>query len=147
MTNIITPEGLELVKYFEGLRQKAYRCPAGVWTIGYGHTKGVKPGDVCLKKEAEEWLEQDLQEAETCVRKRVRVPLNDNQYSALCSFVFNFGCGAFHNSTLLKKLNLGDYLGAANEFERWVYADGKRLNGLTRRREAERRLFMKGMKA
>lgn len=132
----------EIVKEFEGLRLEAYKCPADAWTIGYGHTLGVIPGDVITEKEAEILLAEDLEDAESAVNEYVKVKLNQNQFDALVSFVYNLGAGNFKSSTLLRKLNAGDYLGAANEFKRWNKAGGKVLNGLVRRRAAECNLFI-----
>jgi lysozyme len=136
----------EIIKQFEGLRLEAYKCPADVWTIGYGHTNKVKPGDAITEGEADILLALDVQEAERAVSSYVDVDINQNQFDALVSFVYNLGAGNFKSSTLLKKLNQGDYLGAANEFQRWNKAGGKVLRGLVRRREAEANLFI-GVKA
>ena len=136
----------EIIKEFEGLRLEAYKCPADVWTIGYGHTNKVKQGDAITTGEAEVLLALDVQEAERAVNAYVDVDINQNQFDALVSFVYNLGAGNFKSSTLLRKLNQGDYLGAANEFERWNKAGGKVLNGLVRRRKAESNLFI-GVKA
>lgn len=139
----INDAGLKLVKEFEGYKDRAYLCPANVWTIGYGHTKGVRQGDRCTQLQATEWLIDDLEEASSMVRIYVMNDLNSNQYSALVSFVFNVGSGAFRRSTMLRKLNAGDYKGAAAQFERWNKGGGKVLAGLTRRRAAERDLFLR----
>jgi lysozyme len=136
----------EIIKQFEGLRLEAYKCPADVWTIGYGHTNKVKQGDVITEGEADILLALDVQEAERAVSSYVDVDINQNQFDALVSFVYNLGAGNFKSSTLLKKLNQGDYLGAANEFHRWNKAGGKVLRGLVLRREAEANLFI-GVKA
>ena len=135
-------KGIQLIKSFEGLRLHAYQCQAGVWTIGYGHTKGVKKGDMITELKAETLLVIDLQNSEYTVNKLVKAPLNQNQFDSLVSFVFNVGSGNFQKSTLLKKLNKKDYAGAANEFQKWIYANKKVSNGLKRRREAEKRLFL-----
>ncbi|WP_417764674.1 lysozyme [Shewanella chilikensis] len=132
----------EIIKEFEGLRLEAYKCPADVWTIGYGHTRAVVPGDVITEKEAEDFLSEDVEDAEDAVNAYVDVKLNQNQFDALVSFVYNLGAGNFRSSTLLRKLNAGDYLGAANEFKRWNKSGGVTLNGLVRRREAEANLFI-----
>lgn len=132
----------DIVKEFEGLRLETYKCPAGVWTIGYGHTRGVIPGDVITEAEAEALLAEDLEDSEDAVRAFVNVELNQNQFDALVSFVYNLGSGNFNSSTLLRKLNNGDYLGAANEFNRWNKAGGVVLSGLVRRRNAEANLFI-----
>lgn len=136
--------GLALIKRFEGFAAKAYLCPAGVWTIGYGHTKGVKAGDTCTEAEAEQFLRDDAGSAERPVKSLVRVPLNQNQFDALVSFTFNLGGGNLASSTLLRKLNSADYIGAALEFPRWNKAGGKVLQGLVRRRKAEADLFTGG---
>ena len=137
----INEAGLNLIKDFEGCRLKAYLCPAGVWTIGYGHTQGVKPDMVINQLQAERFLRQDLKRFEDAVTSLVKVPITPNQFSALVSFAYNVGTGALYDSTLLRKLNKKDYKGAANEFLRWNKAGGKVLPGLTRRRLAEKDLF------
>ena len=133
--------GLDIVKEAEGLRLSAYLCPAGIPTIGYGHTKGVKLGDTCTKEQAEKWLENDFFTAKQEVKAVVKVPLKENQLDALTSFVFNLGVRKLIQSTLLKKLNAGDYSGAAAEFDKWVFAGKVKLNGLIKRRAKERKLF------
>ena len=133
--------GLDIVKEAEGLRLSAYLCPAGIPTIGYGHTKGVKLGDTCTKEQAEKWLENDFFMAKQDVKAVVKVPLKENQLDALASFVFNLGVRKLTQSTLLKKLNAGDYSGAAAEFDKWVFAGKVKLNGLIKRRAKERKLF------
>ena len=137
----IGEKGIELIKEFEGLKLTAYLDSVGVPTIGYGHTKGVKIGDRCTKEEAEAFLREDLKDAEACVNEHVTVPINQNEFDALVSFVFNFGCTKFRGSTLLRKLNNSDYDGASLEFARWNRAGGLELAGLTRRRAAEAELF------
>ncbi|MGC9309319.1 MAG: lysozyme [Candidatus Nanoarchaeia archaeon] len=137
----ISNTGLEMIKGFEGFREEAYRCPAGVWTIGYGTTGDVSQGDTITKSEAEARLRKDLESRERVVREYVDVNLSQQQYDALVSFVYNVGEEAFRNSTLLRKLNKGDYEGASQEFGRWVYANGQKLEGLERRRDIEARLF------
>ena len=136
--------GLDLIKSFEGLRLKAYKDPVGVWTIGYGHTKTATPGTVISEPEAEALLRNDLAEAQGAVERLVKQPLTDNEYAALVSFVFNLGSGNLSRSTLLRRLNVGDRKGAADQFLVWNKAGGKVLAGLTRRRQAERTLFMGG---
>jgi len=136
-------KGIELIKKYEGLKLKAYKCPAGVWTIGYGHTKNVKQGDVITEVQAEILLIYDLNDFENCIKKNVRIPLTQNQFDALVSFCFNVGCGNFLKSTLLKKLNEGKIAEAAKEFLKWNKADGKELAGLTKRRQEEMELFLK----
>lgn len=133
--------GIELLKQFEGLRLNAYRDSAGVLTIGYGSTTDVEPGDSITPEGAERLLREDLKNAERAVEQLVTVPLNANQHAALVSFVFNLGFGNLASSTLLKRLNAGDYQGAQQEFGRWIYANGKVMAGLERRRNAEAQLF------
>lgn len=139
----MTQEGIELIKSFEGLRLKAYKCPAGVWTIGYGHTKGVKEGDVITEEEAEDMLKKDVLNFEINVRGAVIPNLNDHQYDALTSFAYNVGLGNFRKSTLLRLINSGITAreDITNQFMRWVYAGGKKLTGLVRRRTAEAELY------
>lgn len=134
-------KGINLIKEFEGCRLKSYLCPAGVWTIGYGHTQGVKPDMVITQLDAERFLRQDLKRFEDAISTLVKVSLTPNQFSALVSFVYNVGINAFKNSTLLRKLNQKDYKGAANELLRWDKVNGKPLLGLTKRRIAEKDLF------
>ena len=138
---MIKVTGQDLVKFYEGLRLQAYLCPAGIPTIGYGHTKNVKLGMTCTQQQADEWLENDFFLAKTDVKAVVKVPLTWNQLDALASFVFNLGVRKLIQSTLLKKLNTGDYTGAAQEFDKWVYGGGVKLPGLIKRRAAERKLF------
>lgn len=137
----ISETGLALIRQFEGLRLSAYRCPAGIPTIGYGTTAGVKMGDTITKERAEELLREDVKRFEAQVLRLVKVPLTQGQFDALVSFVYNLGAGNLSNSTLLRLLNAGDYKGAAAQFDRWVYASGKKLSGLVKRRAAERALF------
>lgn len=145
----VNKAGLELIKEFEGWRSLAYPDPATggePWTIGYGHTSAagapdVKPGMVISKEEGLIILARDLEKYEAHVRRLVKVPLTANQHAALTSFIYNVGPGNLENSTLLKKLNAGDYAGAAGEFRKWNKAAGKAMAGLTRRRLAEAKLF------
>jgi lysozyme len=132
---------VDLVKQFEGYSATAYQCAGGKWTCGHGHTLAVNCETCCTAEQAEAWLKEDLAGAVKAVNALVHVPLTNNQREALYSFVFNVGLGNFSRSTLLKRLNAGDYSGAAAQFDRWAYADGKRLEGLARRRAAERALF------
>ena len=138
----INEAGLELIKDFEGLRLNAYRDAVGVWTIGYGHTSTAYPGQRITTAQATALLRQDVANFEQAVTQAVRVPITENQFAALVSFTYNVGSGALNSSTLLRKLNTGDTFGAANEFLRWNRAGGRVLAGLTRRREAERSLFL-----
>jgi len=133
--------GLALIRQFEGLRLRAYRDAVGVATIGYGTTRGVKMGQEISKERAEELLREDVARFDGHIEALVRVPLTQGQWDALSSFVYNLGPGALEKSTLLRLLNAGDYPGAAAQFDRWVYASGKKLSGLVKRRAAERALF------
>ncbi len=138
----IHPDGMALLRHFEGLRTKAYPCPAGVWTIGYGHTGGVKPRQTITQEEAEELLREDVERFVKGVRKAIEgTPLNAYRFSALVCFAFNVGMGAFEKSTLLKKIKEKDFDGARLQFFIWNKVNGKASAGLTRRRNAEAALF------
>jgi len=138
----ISEVGLDLIRDFEGRRLNAYQDAVGVWTIGYGHTRTAYPGQRITEAGAVALLRSDVATFERAVSQAVQVPLTDNQYAALVSFAFNVGSSALNSSTLLRRLNAGDYGGAANELLRWNRAGGRELYGLTRRREAERALFL-----
>lgn len=138
----ISTAGLELIKGHEGLRLKAYLDTGRVPTIGYGHTHNVKMGDTCTKEQAATWLGEDVFTAEQAVNRLVNVPLSQNQFDALVSFVYNVGSEAFAKSTMLRHLNHGDYSIAATQFDRWVYDNGRVINGLILRRADERALFL-----
>jgi lysozyme len=142
MSRIINTAGLDLIKHFEGLRLEAYQDSGGIWTIGYGHTRGVHEGMTCSQHQADAWLEADLSIAEAEVLRVVKVPLNDNQFAALTSFAFNER--GFALSTLVKKLNAGNYASVPDELKKWIYADHKIDPGLVKRRAAEAELFTKG---
>lgn len=134
--------GIDLIKKYEGFRSKKYLCPAGLPTIGYGHQ--IRPREkftTLTPEKAEMLLKDDLRGVEANVTRLVKVGLTDNQFSALASLVYNIGAGKFASSTMLKRLNMEDYAGAANEFDKWVYAGGKRLDGLIARRNSEQELF------
>lgn len=138
-----TPKAaIDLIKRWEGLRLKTYKCVAGRLTIGYGHTgPEAKDKAEITEAKAEELLMRDVANAEKEVLKLVKGELTDNELGALVSFVFNLGATAFSKSTLLKKLNSGSKKEAAQEFDKWVYADGKKQPGLIARRAEERKLF------
>jgi lysozyme len=138
----ISDQGLELIMQFEGCRLGAYKDAVGVWTIGVGHTKEVKPGDHITHDEAMRLLREDIVWVEECLNREIDVPLTQNQVDALGSWVFNLGCGALKHSTLRKKLLAGDVHGAANELPKWCHAGHRRLKGLVRRRAAEQELFL-----
>jgi lysozyme len=134
-------KGIELIKYFEGCELEAYKCAAGVWTIGYGHIKGVTPESVITQEQAEQMLVEELNEYEGYINDMVTTPLSQNQFDALVSWVYNLGGGNLKASTLLKVLNSGDFNGVPAQLMRWNKAGGKVLEGLTRRRQAEADLF------
>lgn len=147
----INAAGLELVKSFESYwkplndgtdRVTAYLDAVRVPTIGWGHTAGVKLGQIATREQATDFLNADLSQSEAAVASLVKVPISDNQFSALTSFAFNVGSDALKNSTLLKLLNKKNYSGAADQLLKWDHAGGKKLAGLTRRRKAERKLFL-----
>jgi lysozyme len=139
----ISDKGLDLIKEHEGCRLVAYldaRVPP-IWTIGYGSTTDVAPGMRITQVQADERLKNDVQDAEKCVNGCVDSDLTQNEYDALCSFVFNVGCGNFRKSTMLKYLNSGDYDAAGYEFRRWTRAGEAHPPGLVTRRAAEQKLF------
>ncbi|MEW8790363.1 lysozyme [Enterobacter kobei] len=140
-------KGIALIKQFEGCKLTAYRDSVGVWTIGYGWTqpvdgKPIRAGMTIKQETAERLLKTGLVSYESDVSRLVKVGMTQGQFDALVSFTYNLGARSLSTSTLLRKLNAGDYAGAADEFLRWNKAGGKVLNGLTRRREAERDLFL-----
>ena len=137
----ISQEGLSLIKKFEGLRLKAYKCSANVLTIGYGHTGGVKETDKITLEEADSLLKKDIAKFEEYVSDNVMVKLNQSQFDALVAWTFNLGPGNLRESTMLKKLNNQEYESVPFEMRRWNKAGGKTLDGLIRRREAESLLF------
>lgn len=154
--NIVSNLGVNLIARMEGFESEAYQDQAGLWTIGYGHK--IKPGENFYPygdvknitvEDAKKLLAQDMQQSADVVNRYVKVPLNEQQFNALVSFVFNTSStdeSRFANSTLVKKLNKGDYIGAAEELNKWVYItkDGKKVvsNGLVARRETEKNLFL-----
>lgn len=134
-------KGINLIKSFESLRLEAYKCPAGVWTIGYGHTSGVSKGDKIDAQKAEQLLAEDLREYEQAVNRACN-NLNQNQFDALVSFVYNIGEPKFKTSTLLKCIRANPMnVNIAYEFSRWNKAGGNVLPGLIRRRKAESDLY------
>lgn len=135
-------KNIDLIKKHEGLRLKAYLpTPNDVWTIGYGHTRNVRPGQVISQSQAEDFLRQDLDWVENSLNKSVKVPLKQNQYDALASLVYNIGATNFQSSTLLRKLNTGDYKGASEQFLVWNKQKGRTLKGLVKRRQEEKDYF------
>lgn len=141
----INKTGLDLVKEHEGFREKAYICPAGKLTIGYGHVilkhEQHLKHDTISKQQGEQLLESDMAKAIRAVERYITVPLNDNQFSALCSFTFNLGGGSLRKSTLRKVLNKRKYAAVPFQLSRWVYSGKKKLSGLIKRRHDEGRLF------
>ena len=133
---------VDLVKSFEGFSATAYTCAGGKVTIGYGSTDGVTLADTVTEEEAEAMLLRDLEKASDAIDDYVDVPLTQGQFDALVAFSFNVGAGAFRKSTLLKKLNAGDAVGAAAEFLRWNKAKGRIMRGLVKRRKAEMNMFL-----
>ena len=135
-------KAVNLICEFEGFRSKAYKCPAGIWTVGYGKTgKDVTSSTTITEPEAREFVRKQAVEIANQITSLVKVPLNNNQICALISFVYNLGIGNFKSSTLLKKLNQQDYVEVGNQFLRWDKCNGKPLAGLTKRRQAEKKLF------
>lgn len=137
--------GIALIKKFEGLRTTAYRCPAGILTIGYGHTSNVKKGDICTELEAEHLLESDLGNFEKGLEKALNadeIVVNQYQFDALISFSYNVGLTRLVNSTLWKYLKHSDYSSAAYEFLKWNRVNGQVSKGLSARRQAEMNMFL-----
>jgi len=135
----------DLIVFYEGEKLTSYRDTGGIWTVGVGHTSDekfkVQKGQTITKEFSRELLRHDLKEAENFVKTLVKVPLNENQYGALVSFTFNLGGGQLKVSTLLKKLNAGNYKAIPTELNKWVYDDGVKLQGLLNRRKAEGELW------
>lgn len=137
----ISKEGINLIKRFEGCRLTAYKCAAGVWTIGYGHTKGVIKGQTISQEEADKLLKNDLKDFEQKVN-RLELKINQNQFDALVSFAFNVGMSNLQKSTLLRKIKAdANDKTIRQEFLKWTFAAGKHLEGLVRRRNAEADLY------
>lgn len=145
---LVSNLGVDLICDFEGKRLVAYDDGVGIWTIGFGTTiypNGirVKKGDTCTEAQAKVYMQNDLKKFEYAVNSAVNIPLNQNQYDALVSLTYNIGAVAFSKSTLVKKLNAGDIRGAADQFDVWINAGGKRMQGLVNRRAKEKLLFLK----
>lgn len=142
----VSDHGRRCIENFEGLRLTAYQDQVGVWTIGYGHTAGVRQGQVLTRDQADEFLVGDLAVAESAVCRLVTVPLTANQFDALVSFTFNVGVGALTESTLLRELNTSEYQAAADQFDRWVHGERNgvavELAALVTRRAEEHALFL-----
>lgn len=146
--DIISPKGYAIIKEFEGFRSKAYLDTGGVWTIGYGTIKypngvSVKKGDSCTESQADKWMQSDCAWVRKTLRTKITSKkLNQNQYDALASFIYNVGETQFGTSTLLSLINRDNFQGAASQFGRWVNDNGKRIQGLVNRRAAEKKLFL-----
>lgn len=141
--------GCQFIQSFEKCKLVAYDDGVGVWTLGWGHTEGVKQGMACTQENADAWFESDLSVFEREVSRLSHVPLSQTQFDALVAFAYNVGVGALASSTLLRKLNEHNYMAAANQFEAWdkgtVNGKLQPLAGLTKRRRAERRIFLEGV--
>lgn len=136
---------LQLIKDYEGFSSTAYLCPAGVWTIGYGFTSGVKQGDTMTQAEAENRLKAIVNDVGGQIVRLLDehdIAPTQGELDALTSFAYNTGLTALQGSTLFKRYLAGDKQGAANEFDKWVYSNGRKLKGLQRRRAAEKELFL-----
>lgn len=141
----LSQRGIDLIKQFEGYSSKAYPDPAtggAPWTIGYGTIKGVKPGMIITAEQAEKMLRDDVAKFESGVSSLVTAPTTQGQFDAMVSLAYNIGLGNFGKSTLLKKHNARCYTCAADQFRVWNRANGKVMNGLTKRRAAERQVYM-----
>ena len=144
----ISKNGIAIIIQFEGFSAEAYFCPAGKKTIGYGHvilSGETFDNDKISLGEAHELLAKDIEWVEEAIHESVNVELTQNQYDALCSFIYNVGANAFEKSTLLRLLNSSDYNSAAGQFNRWIYSNGRKLAGLASRRQAESALFSSTM--
>ena len=147
----VSNSGVDIICDFEGKRLVAYDDGVGVWTIGFGTTiypNGikVKKGDTCTEAQAKSYMAHDLKKFEQAVNGAVNIALNQNQFDALVSLTYNIGTGAFNKSTLVKKLNAGDIRGAADQFDVWINAGGKRMQGLVNRRAREKALYLACLK-
>ena len=145
-TMTMSTSGVEMICGFEGLHLSAYDDGVGVWSIGFGTTvypsgTRVKKGDICTLEQAKSFMTHDLKKFEHTVYQQVKVTMHQTQFDALVSLTYNIGAGAFRNSTLLKKLNVGDYQGASAQFDVWNKVGGRVLQGLVNRRAVERKLF------
>lgn len=148
----ISKQGIDFIKSHEALRLKAYQDSKGVWTIGWGHTKNVHPGDVITREQAEQFIRDDFAWVERTlnadlVAGRDKPLVTQNEFDALCSLVFNIGSQAYLESTVRRKIKQGDKMGAAHAFGMWVYSDHKFVQGLANRRADETRLFLQSGQA
>ena len=148
----LSQKGVDFIKSHEALRLKAYQDSKGKWTIGWGHTKGVKPGDVITREQAEQFIRDDFTWVERTlnadlVTGRDKPLVTQNEFDALCSLVFNIGSDAYLESTVRRKIKQGDKMAAARAFKMWVYSDHKFVQGLANRRADETRLFLQSGQA
>ena len=148
----LSQNGVNFIKSHEALRLKAYQDSKGVWTIGWGHTKGVKPGDVITRAQAEQFIRDDFAWVERIlnadlVTGRDKPLVTQNEFDALCSLVFNIGSNAYLDSTVRRKIKQGDKMAAARAFKMWVYSNHKFVQGLANRRADEVRLFLQSGQA
>ena len=135
-------KAIDLIKKYEGFSARPYKCPAGVLTIGYGRTIDVRPYEITTEEAETIWLDKYVKTIADQILAVVKIKLSNNQICALIDFVYNLGIGNFKSSTLLRKINQGDFSAAANEFLKWNKAGGIVLKGLENRRIAERMLFL-----
>ena len=139
----ISQTGIDLIKQYEGCKLKAYQDSAKIWTIGFGTTKGITRGMVITPEEAEDLFRGDLIFSEDCIKRLVKVELTQNEFDALVSWTYNLGCGSLRRSTMLKHINRQEHkMLVTLEMKKWNKAKGRVLKGLTRRREAEAKLFL-----
>ena len=148
----LSQKGVDFIKSHEALRLKAYQDSKGKWTIGWGHTKGVKPGDEITRAQAEQFIRDDFEWVERTlnadlVTGRDKPLVTQNEFDALCSLVFNIGSQAYLDSTVRRKIKQGDKMAAARAFKMWVYSDHKFVQGLANRRRDETRLFLQSGQA
>ena len=136
-----SPRAYSLIKQFEGLRLRSYRDVTGVWTVGYGTTAGAHADQTITEEQADALLRQEVERLEPILSAAITAPVAQAQFDACVSFAYNLGAGAFSRSTLLKKINAGDMLGASAEFPKWVFASGREMPGLVHRRAEEKAVF------
>lgn len=147
----VSENGLRHIANEEGCRSKAYQCSAHVWTVGLGHTQGIKQGDSATNEQIANYFVKDVGQAESVVKKHITQTATQAEYDMMVSFVFNLGAGNFANSTLLKKFNQGDHQGACLQYPRWVYVNGKdcrledsNCEGIPKRRDKEKNICLHG---
>ena len=141
---VLSQNGINLIKSFEGLELQSYLDTGGVWTIGYGHTAGVTQGQTITEQQAEQYLYSDLQNIISKLNTFInsnKIVFNQNKFDACISLIFNIGWGAFYNSTLASYLKQKDYVAAGNQFTRWVYDNGQFIQSLYNRRLSEKNLY------